>query len=300
MRIVCAVDGSEFSQWGIGMVGALAERKPEHVTVLHVVNPAALSARGLNPVAEKQALSAMEKAGALLLREAVRAARVALGQSATAPLTKVHSVLAHGALAQTITRQARRAKADLIVMGSRGLSDIERFLLGSISRQVVTMASCPVLVVKKPVTKLTSVILAVDDSKHSRSAARFIRSRFLPDGVAVTIVSAAENPVTELAERYLSPSRLTDLKKPVMEKTTALVNGLRNDFIKDNYSVITHVNMDHVIETIVKQVEAKRADLLVIGSRALTKSERRHLGSVSESLLKYAPCSVLVVRGARA
>jgi hypothetical protein len=92
MRIVCAVDGSEFSQWGIGLVGALAERKPEHVTVLHVVNPAALSARGLNPVAEKQALSAMEKAGALLLREAVRAARVALGQSATAPLTQVLAV----------------------------------------------------------------------------------------------------------------------------------------------------------------------------------------------------------------
>ena len=53
-------------------------------------------------------------------------------------------------------------------------------------------------------------------------------------------------------------------------------------------------------DTIVKQVEADQADLLVIGSRRLTKSERLHLGSVSESLLRHAPCSVLIVRGTRA
>jgi nucleotide-binding universal stress UspA family protein len=47
-------------------------------------------------------------------------------------------------------------------------------------------------------------------------------------------------------------------------------------------------------------VEAEQDDLLVIGSRELTQTERRYLGSVSESLLKYAPCSVLVVRGVRA
>ena len=54
-----------------------------------------------------------------------------------------------------------------------------------------------------------------------------------------------------------------------------------------------------VIDTIVKQVEADRSDLLVIGSRDLTKSERLHLGSVSETLLRHAPCSVLIVRGVR-
>jgi nucleotide-binding universal stress UspA family protein len=47
-------------------------------------------------------------------------------------------------------------------------------------------------------------------------------------------------------------------------------------------------------------VEATHTDLLVIGSRDLTKNERLHLGSVSESLLRHAPCSVLIVRGRRA
>jgi nucleotide-binding universal stress UspA family protein len=58
--------------------------------------------------------------------------------------------------------------------------------------------------------------------------------------------------------------------------------------------------MNHVIDTIVKHVEAEHDDLLVFGSRELTKTERLHLGSVSETLLRHAPCSVLIVRGARA
>lgn len=301
MRILCAVDGSEYSQWGVHALEALASREPEHVTLLHVIDtPALRAAQGKNPIAQKRALAASEKAGGVLLREAERSARVALGQAATGPHTKLHTVLAHGPLAHTIARQARRLKIDLIVMGSRGLSDIRGFLLGSISRQVVAITPCPVLVVKQPTPALTRVALAVDDSKHSRAAARFLRSRILPESATVTILSSAESPVTDLAARYLSESQLADLTQPVMERTTSLVQAFRNDFIKEGYPVVTKIQMDHVIDTIVKHVESERDNLLVIGSRALTKSERLHLGSVSDSLLKYAPCSVLVVRGARA
>lgn len=301
MRILCAVDGSECSQWGVQALEALASREPEHVVLLHVVNaPALRTAKGKNPVAERRALAAMEKAGGILLRDAARLARVALGQAATGPRTKLQTVLAHGPLAQTITRQARRLKADLILMGSRGLSDIQGFLLGSISRQVTSIAACSVLVVKQPTPKLLHVALAVDDSKHSRAAARFLRSRILPESATVTILSSAESPITDLAARYLSESQLAELTKPVMERATSLVNVLREDFIKEGYPVVTQVQMNHVIDIIVKHVEANHDDLLVIGSRDLTKSERLHLGSVSESLLRHAPCSVLIVRGARA
>lgn len=43
---------------------------------------------------------------------------------------------------------AKHEKFDLIVVGSRGLSSATSFLLGSVSRQVVTKANCNVLVVK--------------------------------------------------------------------------------------------------------------------------------------------------------
>jgi len=301
MRILCAVDGSECSQWGVQTLKALAEMEPEHVALLHVIKKPSLQAvKGKMLPAERRALLAMEKSGQLLLREAERLAKVALGQAATGPSTAFHQVLAYGPIAATIVQQARRWKADLILLGSRGLSDIKGFLLGSVSRHVASMAPCSVLVVKEPCSAFRRVTLAVDDSKQSRAAAQFLRSQILPDSATVTILSSAESPVTDLAARYLSASQLSDLTQPVMERATKLVNSLRDDFIKEGHTATTAVQMDHVIDTIVKHVEADHADLLVVGSRALTKSERLHLGSVSESLLRHAPCSVLIVRGARA
>jgi len=301
MRILCAVDGSECSRWGVQALEALADREPEDVTLLHVIDPSALRAgRDRNPLAKTRALAAMDKAGGILLRETERSARVALGQAATGPSTTLHHVLAHGPIAQTIVRQARRVKADLILLGSRGLSDIRGFLLGSISRQIASIAPCSILVVKQPLLQLTRVVLAVDDSKHSRAAARFLRSRILPEAATTTILSSAERPVTDLAVRYLSKSQVAELERPVLERATQLVTTMRDEFLKEGYAVVSNVKMDHVIDTIVTQVEADHADLLVIGSRDLTKSERLHLGSVSESLLRHAPCSVLIVRGSRA
>jgi nucleotide-binding universal stress UspA family protein len=50
---------------------------------------------------------------------------------------------AHG----EILRKARRAKADLIVMGTHGRTGVEHFLLGSVAEKVVRMSACPVLTV---------------------------------------------------------------------------------------------------------------------------------------------------------
>ena len=301
MRILCAVDGSEHSQWGVQALEALASREPEQVTLLHIVDqPALHAAVNKNPVAAKRALAAMEKAGTILLRDAARAARLALGQAATGPRTKLQTILTHGPIAHTIARTARRLKTDLILMGSRGLSDIQGFLLGSVSRQVAATAPCPLLAVKQPLKNLLRVAFAADDSRPSRAAARYLRSRILPESATVTILTSVESPVTDFATRYLSESQLAELKQPVIERATKLVNTLRDQCIKDGFSAVTQIHMDHVIDTIVKHVQASHDQLLVIGSRELTKSERLYLGSVSESLLRHAPCSVLIVRSARA
>jgi nucleotide-binding universal stress UspA family protein len=53
-----------------------------------------------------------------------------------------------GAPDTVITSAAKEGKADLIVMGSRGLSGLDRLLLGSVSERVIGQAECPVLVVR--------------------------------------------------------------------------------------------------------------------------------------------------------
>jgi nucleotide-binding universal stress UspA family protein len=58
-------------------------------------------------------------------------------------------IMARGSPAQSILEVARDRQADLIVMGTVGMSAVERALLGSVSDPVTRQASCPVLLVRE-------------------------------------------------------------------------------------------------------------------------------------------------------
>jgi nucleotide-binding universal stress UspA family protein len=301
MRIVCPVDGSEFSQWAVESLAALERSAIDSVTLVHVKDthrqaavgsPRAVSYRGLS--------AALEKAGAEILEKARRQAAVVLSESPRKPHTKIKMLTRSGSPALGILESAAQERASLIVMGTRGLSDSKGFLLGSVSRKVASMAPCSVLVVKRPMKKAARVLLAVDGSKYANAAAKFLRSGLLQESATVTICTSAETPVTDLASRYLSDRQLEELKRPALERANAVVTALREQFIREGYTVTTEVRINHVIDTILTLAAEEESDLLVVGSRGLSRQDRLYLGSVSESLLKYAPCSVLIVKGLRA
>jgi nucleotide-binding universal stress UspA family protein len=54
-----------------------------------------------------------------------------------------------------------------------------------------------------------------------------------------------------------------------------------------------------VVETLLGWIDHHPQDLLVVGSRGLSRGRRLLLGSVSSGLVSNAPCPVLVVRPAR-
>ena len=56
--------------------------------------------------------------------------------------------LRQGVPAEELLRAAGEEKADLMVLGSRGLSQVKAFLLGSVSDKVSHHAKCPVLIVR--------------------------------------------------------------------------------------------------------------------------------------------------------
>ena len=300
MKVLCAVDGSEFSHWAVEGLGALGGPRPKTVVLLHVVDTGTIiPPRATAQPQLKQSLAEADRAGNALVARLTQTATTALGQAATGPGTKVQTQVIRGPVAQTILAQAKRRKVDLLILGSRGLSDIRGFLLGSVSRRAVTMAACPVLVVKRRVTDLQRVLLAVDGSGHSKAAAEFLCADFLPQSTHLTVLSVAAPMVTELARKVLSPDELERLTKPAVDQAHKLVAAFREMFLKEGYAVATAVEVGHPSQTIVQQAERLRADLVVVGSRGLTGIDRYYLGSVSESVLKYAPCSVLVVRGGR-
>jgi len=87
---------------------------------------------------------AEEEAGKVLLQDAKR-----ILEKLQHPLT---SVLRRGDAATEIIAYAKAEKINLIISGSRGLSEFRGWLLGSVSRKLVHYAGCSVLIVKKPQT----------------------------------------------------------------------------------------------------------------------------------------------------
>jgi nucleotide-binding universal stress UspA family protein len=63
---------------------------------------------------------------------------------------KSESILSADSPSLAINLAAEEIEADLIVMGTRGLSGLKHAVLGSVAERVVRLAPCPVLTVKHP------------------------------------------------------------------------------------------------------------------------------------------------------
>jgi nucleotide-binding universal stress UspA family protein len=63
---------------------------------------------------------------------------------------EVETLVREGYPASVIVEEAESRPADLVVIGTHGLSGLKHMLLGSIAERVVQKASCPVLTVKSP------------------------------------------------------------------------------------------------------------------------------------------------------
>jgi nucleotide-binding universal stress UspA family protein len=290
MNVLCAVDGSKHSRWALDILRCLSLAAGSPVLLVHVVdisrfNPSkAMGAEARSAMAE--ALTVAEKTGWQLLER--MKTRMENGDGPVAVK------LVRGHPAEALTRVAARHKTDLILIGSRGATDIRRFLLGSVSRRVVAHASCPVLVVKKYVPALRRIVVGVDGSKQGQAAVDFLLRMPVPEVARVTVVSVV--PPLPIESSLQPPSLLSSVLVP-LEKQARDVAAQAAARIRragfDATSLVTHGNPSHEI---VRLAESERADLVVVGSRGLTGTTRFLMGSVSDGVVKYAPCPVLVVR----
>ena len=74
--------------------------------------------------------------------------RKAAAAASAKGVTRVTTAVESGDPASAIVKRAREAKADLVVLGSRGLGTIKGLLLGSVSNKVISTAECSVVTVK--------------------------------------------------------------------------------------------------------------------------------------------------------
>ena len=155
-RVLLVLDGSPCSENALSYSLSFPFPPPTQIIILHVLPPlvseqeimSATWATGLEAVSTRpylqEEITKAQQEEEIKGRELVQRAEEALGKQGFS----VSSHLLRGDAATEILAYIGEHKIDLIVAGSRGLSPISSWLLGSVSRKLVHYASCSVLIVK--------------------------------------------------------------------------------------------------------------------------------------------------------
>ncbi|MCU0492814.1 MAG: universal stress protein [Chloroflexaceae bacterium] len=136
-RILVATDGSPQATLAVRAAADLARRYRATVTLLHAYHH--VSDLIGTPYYDRLLESRVANAEALL-----SAAHAEIGNGVV-----VETQLIEGPPAAAILRVALEEKHDLIVIGSRGHSQLASMVLGSVSGAVAQRAPCPVLIVRE-------------------------------------------------------------------------------------------------------------------------------------------------------
>jgi len=145
----------------------------------------------------------------------------------------------------------------------------------------------------------TRLLIGFDGSPCSESAVRGLRYAGLPAAGEAVVLTAAEVPAHHF--QWLARHRMADLicEETALRNASAVASrGLAMvREVLPGWDVSTEVSTNRAAEELVNRAAAWHVDLIVVGSHARFGVRRLLLGSVSDQVVKHAPCSVRVGHG---
>lgn len=295
MRILIPVDGSTCSRAAVRFIGARSKfmgEKPD-VTLLNVQQNIPRT------VIEHFSL------------EAVRSVYEAEGKAIVeklAPEIEAYGIEPHMAVriddcGPAVAKIAVDDNIDLITMGSRGLSPVKSFFLGSVSRSVLEHTTTPVLLVREkelPERENLRLLLAVDGSDYGESAAAFIADHpglFGPNPTIDVIFVAPEYAKMALAE-IDSVTPAPTLKFFEKENQLAWENAVTPVLatLRDAGFDAKAVKRTGDAAEAIAAYAGENADLIVMGSHGWGKFKSAVLGSTAAKVGAATELPILIIR----
>jgi nucleotide-binding universal stress UspA family protein len=268
--IVCGVDHSGGARAAARFAAALADRLALSLVLVHVVQPP-IPQSELGMAARRtdwDVVDELRRSGASLLEE--------VAQEVGEPAVVAELML--GDASDSLAAAAEQARAELLVVGSRGLGSFGALVLGSVSLRLAVHAPCPTIIVPESGGTIDGapILCAVDDGDAAQAAITVAAT--LADRLDVKLVLAHAEPdaargheAQELLARLVVEAGLgTAVERMVVEGDPA--------------------------EAVVEAATGRGAGMIVIGSRGRRTLATAVLGSVSSAVATRAPCPVAIVR----
>ena len=284
MKTILAVDGSDNSYEAVHIMNYLA--RAEQLTLLHALDVSRPAYPEMLPeVAEeiyKTLEQTMKEDGERLLKRVESLLPLHAG-----PTTKQLRI---GPPAKTILSMAEEQKADLIVMGARGLGPIKERLLGSVSHRILTLAPCSTLIVNGPVKTLKQILLPLEGPSDAEAAVRFLRLKPFHEAVELTLMTVLPWTEPPWPSGAASEAAATEMLEKQSEYIESMAERLRAIGYQAHGVAVVGIPATMILQ----QATTLRSDLILMGTRGRQGITRFVLGSVSHAVLHKTPCPILV------
>jgi nucleotide-binding universal stress UspA family protein len=207
----------------------------------------------------------------------------------------VEIIADHGTPYAEILTRAEAWGADLIVVGSHGMTSDASVLLGGVTDKVIRYAHSPVLVARPAKVRgrivagtdfsdpaLPAVEAAVEEVNRTKGQLSIVHSLELFWTLTSAGAMGGGYPV-------ISEEVYTEMQKAAHER----MEGILHKFGTHGDILVKRGPAGPVLVSVATEINA---ELLVVGTVGRTGLRRLLLGSVAETVASHAPCSVLIVR----
>lgn len=281
-NILWATDFSAESQTALAYANYFAQKFGASIKALHVVPdfaPALYESRGIvvAELIEKQ-------------EESRRKAWKKLEQiSEKTGIKFSKSMVEVGSAGKKIAEVAEKEKCQLIAIGRKGMSVLEKVLLGSVANQVLRRSKVPVLVTprRKAIPEIRNILVPTDftgNEEKERDYAWAIASKLKANLTLIYIL--------ELYDFRFSPA---EVKKMMDEALERLKNRKKR---KADFEVKEVVIRDLNAPAGIVTYAARHKFDLILMSTCVSPVERFFLGSTTEKVISYASTPVLALPAA--
>jgi nucleotide-binding universal stress UspA family protein len=289
-----AVDFSETSALAFERACDVASIHGATLLVVHVLPSAPMAVHGVRP-----ALSSADLAGRIRTLAERELAR--LVSAAGEKGVEAESVLAVGAPGRELVDVAIERGADLIVIGTRGLTGLAHLVLGSTAEYVVRHAPCAVLTVHPddrgslaaPRRVLVPVGLHDDPGAVGTEMRRVLGPAVLD--ASVLLVYSDHLPAylqPWMGELGIDQIGLEEIRGRLEEDLAPAADALR----ALGFEVELVVSEGEPATVVGEIARTREADLVAMGTHGRTGAAHLLLGSVAERVVQNAACPVLTVR----
>jgi len=280
-RILVAVDGSDSSKNAFRQACRIAFMDKSWLTVITTIPP----------YEDLFQIPSIQEKVSRALREEGEKVLAGIRKIAKEENAYIKTVLEEGTPFQAIVDTAEEGNYDLIVMGRHGTKPIERALVGSVTARVIGNSQRDILVFPLSTTiGWGRILLATDGSRYSRLATeKTIDIAKAHDSMvhAVSVVDVTEEFQTQAPEAV----------EKLIEKAKGYVEEVRQGAGAEGVKIEALVREGESYKVITDLSRKFKSDVIIMGSHGRTGIKRLLMGSVTEKVIGYAPCPVLVVRG---